>query len=405
MRQILLFLLLGALILPGCSKPQKAEVPPPSVTVAPAVTGSIISESEIIGQAVAYDSVDLIARVDGFQMKTCFEYGQFVKKDQMLFEIEKDQYQAKVEAAQGALAKAQAQAKNAEINYKRQKTLFEQNAVAEKNFDDAEQVYGEAKANVLSTQADLDMANINLGYTDIKCPFDGKIGIANYSDGNFVGPISGKLANVVRIDPMYVQFYVSEVDVLSLSLERLKNNSKSMKDYIKVRLQFQSGTMYKEEGTLTFSDNTINTSTGTLMVRATFSNPDKILVPGMYMKVFLVDTRELQSLLIPQPAIQEGQAGKAVLVVGKDGKVSQRMIKTGIKSGARIQVTEGLKEGELVIVEGLQKVKLGQIVQTVVDESYTMNKKDSIPDGNAKPAEKKDVPEPKAPPGEKSDAK
>lgn len=389
----------------GCSKPQKAEVPPPSVTVAPAVTGSVISESEIIGQAVAYDSVDLIARVDGFQMKTCFEYGQFVKKDQMLFEIEKDQYQAKVEAAQGALAKAQAQAKNAEINFRRQKTLFEQNAVAEKNFDDAEQIFGEAKANVLSTQADLDMAKINLGYTDIKCPFDGKIGIASYSDGNFVGPASGKLANVVRINPMYVQFYVSEVDVINLSIERLKNNSDSMKEYIKVRLQFQNGVMYKEDGTLTFADNTINTSTGTLLVRATFQNPDKMLIPGMYMKVFLVDKRQLESLLIPQPAIQESQAGKSVLVVGKDSKVSQRMIKTGIKSGARIQVTEGLQAGELVIVEGLQKVRPGQVVQTVIDQSYTMNKEESIPDDNAKPAEKKDAPGAKSPSGEKPDAK
>ncbi len=360
----------------GCSKKEKQVPVPPSVTVVPAVMGNVVSATEIIGQAKAYDEVDLVARVQGFLTKINFQEGTTVTKGQLLFQIEKDQYQALVESAQAMLMKAQAVFDNAEITYNRQKKLFEENATAKKNLDDAISAHTEAKANVMQAEADLTTAKLNLGYTTINAPFDGRIGFYTYSEGNLVGLSSKRLANVVKLDPMRVQFNISEVDLVDLRLNRGKENVETKSEYV-VTVQFQNGALYSREGKLSFADNKVNSSTGTILVEALFPNPDQVLVPGMYVKVAVKDKEQKPALLIPQSSIQESQLGKFVLVVGADNNVLQRVIKTGIKSGPSIQVVEGLKEGERVVVEGLQKVRLGMPVKPLVDESYSFNSPES----------------------------
>jgi len=235
----------------------------------------------------------------------------------------------------------------------------------------------------MQAEADLTTASLNLGYTTINAPFDGRIGFYTYSEGNLVGPGSKRLANVVKLDPMRVQFNVNEIDLVNLQLNRGKDNSAAKNEYV-VTVQFQNGTVYAQEGKLSFADNKVNSSTGTILVEALFPNPDLVLVPGMYLKVAVKDKEQKPALLIPQSSIQESQLGKYVLVVGADNKVSQRVIKTGIKSGPSIQVVEGLKEGEKVIVEGLQKVRLDMAVKPLVDESYSFN----IPEPVKKPESK-----------------
>jgi membrane fusion protein (multidrug efflux system) len=361
----------------GCGKKEKQVPVPPSVTVVPAVMGNVVSATEIIGQAKAYDEVDLVARVQGFLTKINFQEGTTVTKGQLLFQIEKDQYQALVESAQAMLMKAQAVFDNAEITYNRQKKLFEENATAKKNLDDAISANTEAKANVMQAEADLTTAKLNLGYTTINAPFDGRIGFYTYSEGNLVGLSSKRLANVVKLDPMRVQFNISEVDLVNLQLNRLKENAAVKGEYV-VTVQFQNGALYSQEGKLSFADNKVNSSTGTILVEALFPNPDQVLVPGMYVKVAVKDKEQKPALLIPQSSIQESQLGKFVLVVGADNKVLQRVIKTGIKSGPSIQVVEGLKEGERVVVEGLQKVRLGMPVKPLVDESYSFNSPEPV---------------------------
>jgi membrane fusion protein (multidrug efflux system) len=370
-RFILIFILLG-MFSTACTKKEKVVPVPPSVTVVPVVMGNVISATEIIGQSKAYDEVDLVARVQGFLTKINFKEGTTVTKGQLLFQIEKDQYQALVESAEAMLMKAKAVFDNAETTYQRQKKLFEENATAKKNLDDATAAFAEAKANVMQAEADLTTAKLNLGYTTINAPFDGRIGFYTYSEGNLVGPGSKKLANVVKLDPMRVQFNISEVDLVDLQLNRVKDNLAAKSEYV-VTVQFQNGTVYAQEGKISFADNKVNSSTGTILVEALFPNPDQILVPGMYVKVAVKDKEQKPALLIPQSSIQESQLGKYVLVVGADNKVSQRVIKTGIKSGPSIQVVAGLKEGEKVIVEGLQKVRLNMAVKPLVDESYSFN--------------------------------
>lgn len=383
-RFILIFILL-CVFSSGCTKKEKVVPVPPSVTVVPATMGNVVSATELIGQAKAYDEVDLVARVQGFLTKINFKEGTTVTKGQLLFQIEKDQYQALVESAQAVLMKVKAVYDNAELTYNRQKKLFEENATAKKNLDDATAAYTEAKANIMQAEADLTTAKLNLGYTTINAPFDGRIGFYTYSEGNLVGPGSKKLANVVKLDPMRVQFNISEVDLVELQLNRVKDNPAEKSEYV-VTVQFQNGTLYDKEGKISFADNKVNSSTGTILVEALFPNPEQVLVPGMYVKVAVKDKEQKPALLIPQSSIQESQLGKFVLVVGADNKVSQRVIKTGIKSGPSIQVAEGLKEGERVIVEGLQKVRLDMAVKPLVDESYSFN----VPEDQVKKPEGKE---------------
>jgi membrane fusion protein (multidrug efflux system) len=273
--------------------------------------------------------------------------------------------------------KSQATLGNAETDYNRQKKLLESNVAAQKDFDKANALYLESKAAVMGAQATLAQAKLNLSYTTISAPFDGRIGFFTYSEGNLVGPGSKKLANVVKLDPIRIQFNMSEVDLVELQLNRSSREDTSKRSEYTILIQFQNGTFYEKEGTISFADNKVNTSTGTILIEALFPNPDHVVVPGMYVKVLVKDKDAKPALLIPQSSIQESQLGKFVLIVGADGKVGQKVIKTGVKKGPSIQVTEGLSEGEMVIVEGLQKVRLGTEVKAVVDETYTFDKEDS----------------------------
>jgi len=367
------------LLVAGC-KQKVVKQTVPAVTVALAVNGDVQPTDEYIGQAKAYDEVDLIARVQGYLTKRNFIEGQMVKQGDLLFEIEKDEYKAKVESARGALLKAQANQKNAQIEYDRQATLLRQNATAQRTYDDALYNKMSADADVINCQGQLDLANLNLSYTDIRSPFDGRVGLATYSVGNLVGPSSQKLASVVRLEPMRIEFNVSELDVLHHRQRMLKGMVPP--DFFRVLLKYQDGRYYDHEGKLSFTDNKINTATGTLLVEAVFSNPDHFITPGMYVKIVLQSKDKIPALLIPRSAVQESQIGEYVLQVTKDMKVRLQPIKTGLRNGASVQVVSGLQPGDMVITVGLQKVRPGMTVTVTEDKTFTT----SLEAGNAAPA-------------------
>lgn len=361
-------LTLSSLLFTACGQEDKPQQTPPSVVVAPAVVMDLVASGEIIGQTKAYNDVELKARVQGFLTKRLFTEGQSVKKDDLLFEIEDSKYNADLEAANASLLKANAQFKNASIDYERNSLLVSKNAISKRDFDNSEYIYMGAKAAVMNAQSQVDNAKLNLSYTKIRAPFDGKIGTVAYSVGNLVGNNDTKLANIVSTDPMRVMFNISELELLNYEVNNQTFEERTSK--LIVRIQFQNGQIYPHEGKLYFADNKINSSTGTILIEALFPNLENILIPGMYLKVLLQKRDLVSGIVIPQQAILKSQIGSSVLVVSKDGIVSQRLVKTGIINSPNIQVKEGLTEGEYVIIEGLQIVRPGLKVEYTVNKGY-----------------------------------
>jgi membrane fusion protein (multidrug efflux system) len=296
--------------------------------------------------------------VKGYLEAVEFKEGGFVKEGEPLYAIEKGLFQAAVQQAQGEVENAKAKYDDAVKNRHRAEQLVASNAGTVKTLDDAIATEGEAKGAVLTTQANLATAQINLGYTDIVTPISGKIGRTALTKGNVVGPDSGVLATIVSQDPMYVTFPVSQADFLHISQQKLASAEKS----IKARIRFSDGTLYDAVGEINFVDVTVNRATDTILVRATMPNPDGRLVDNQLVQVILESGTPEEKILIPQAALIADQEGLYVFVVD-GGKAAIRRVKTGGENGADIIVDKGLSGGELVIVEGLQSVRAGAEVR------------------------------------------
>ncbi len=366
--------LAAALALTACDKDKdakKPEAPPPSVTVVAAEKGFISPVDDFVGQAKAQDCVVLSARVNGMLMKRNFSEGQPVKAGDKLFEIEKDVYQAELEQAQGSLLAEQASQKSADIELARTERLLKADATSRKDYDSALCRKMSADAKVAQADASVKKAQINLSYTDISSPFDGRVGLSTYSVGNIVGPESKQLATVVKLDPIRVEFNLDEKSLLEWSLSVINIDEaqrlKLRKSFL-VRLKLQDGSLYKHEGELSYSDNHVNSSTGTLLVQATFPNPDMVISPGMYLRVLVSKRYADEAILIPGRAVLQNQLGSYVFIVSKDGKVSSRPLKTGAPCGQMIQAVSGVEPGEQVVVEGIQKIRQGMAVNVVQDK-------------------------------------
>jgi membrane fusion protein (multidrug efflux system) len=356
-------LALGALAEPlpsGAEQQSPAQGPPPAVTVATAVEKNITPSATYVGRMQAVDIVNIIARVEGFLQKRSFTEGQRVMTGDLLFTIERDTYQAAVDQAQAAVAKAQATETNASLTQQRSQELVSRNSAAQATLDQDVANLKSAQADVMAAQASLEQAQINLGFTEIKAPINGRIGRALVTVGNFVGPTSGTLATIVSQDPMFVLFPISAQQVLDYK-QRMAGKPGAVGN-VPVQIKLPNGSNYAHPGSLNFIDIQANQGTDTVQVRAQIPNPDGLLVSGQIVDVTVETAAPQQALMIPQQALQLEQAGPYVLVVGTDDKVVQQRVKLGQPVGSDIVVTEGLKAGDRVIVEGIQKVHPGQKV-------------------------------------------
>jgi membrane fusion protein (multidrug efflux system) len=298
------------------------------------------------------------AQVQGYLIKRDYVEGDVVKKGQVLFEIDPRTFQAALEQAQGQLAEQQARWENAKANLERIKPLVEQRAVSKKDFDDAVGAEAATHAQVIAAQAMVDKGQLDLGFTKVTSPIDGIAGIARAQLGNLVGPGSvEELTTVSTVDPIKVYILMSEQEYL-----KYVQNGREHGQQMPLELILADGKVHPYAGSFAFADRQVDVKTGTIKVAALFPNPGNVIRPGQFARVRAQTTIKKGALLVPQRAIMELQAGYQVAVVGPDNKVAIRPVKTGEQLDSLWVVDEGLKPGERVITEGLQKVKQGTVV-------------------------------------------
>jgi membrane fusion protein, multidrug efflux system len=326
---------------------------PARVGVVAAEKKEVSKGADFVGRVDAVEKVEIRARVKGYLQAVKFEEGQAVKVGDPLFEIEPDLFKADVEQAQGALERAKASKTLAEIQLQRAEELLVKQAGTAVTRDQAAASDKQAGGGVLSAEANLATANINLGYASIVSPINGRIGLTNVTAGNVVGPDSGVLATIVSQDPMYVTFPVSQRDFM-----RVTGDAKASLKDVGATLSFSDGSRYAEAGRIDFVDVKVDRSTDTITLRASFPNPEERLKDGQLVRVRLASDAPTSKIVVPQSALLADKDGAYIFVV-EDGKAAARRIKTGAESGSDIVIESGLSGGEMVIVDGLQNVRPG----------------------------------------------
>jgi membrane fusion protein, multidrug efflux system len=353
-------------LLGACDQQKQASAPPPppAVGVEFAALKGVSRSDQFVGRIKAVGTVGIRARVEGFLEKVLFIEGQDVKAGDLIYQIEKDTYQALVDQAKANLAAAEAQAVNAELQYNRAVQLVKNQYTPQATVDQDKAALGTTKAQVLQAQAALTQAAINLDYTDIRAPIAGRIGRTAYDVGNLVNPASGVLATIVSQDPIYVLFPVSQRQLEDIRESRRQQDGTLTK--IEIRVTRSNGEPYPLPGVWNFTDPQVDQQTDTLIMRATLPNPDRSLVDGQFVSVDLRERKEQPRLVVPQAALQVDQAGYYVLIVNGDSNVEQRRVTVGPSQGLDTVIQSGLKLGEQVIVEGVQKVRPGQKVKATL---------------------------------------
>jgi membrane fusion protein, multidrug efflux system len=330
------------------------------VGVVPAEKKPISDTNRFVGRIEAIERVDVRARVTGFLEKVEFKDGDRVKEGAPLYQIEKGPFDAAVQQAQAAVQKMQAALDNAKLQKNRAEELIKTNAISQATRDDRATTAEEAQGNFAAADADLKTAQINLAYTDITSPINGRIGRTAVTRGNVVGPNSGVLTTIVSADPMYVVFPVSQREFLRLREEGRDAKKQSASDF-DVSIQFSNGAIYSEKGKIDFIDVKVDRATDAVTTRAKIANPNGELVDGQLVQVAVESGKPEERVVVPQVALIADQQGTYVFAV-EDGKSVVKRLKLGPAKGGSVVVLDGLTGGEMVVVEGTQGLKPGAAV-------------------------------------------
>jgi membrane fusion protein (multidrug efflux system) len=322
---------------------------------------NVTQATTFVGRVQAKDRVEVRARVTGYLDEVQFKEGDMIAVGARLYRIEPGPFEAAVQQAQGEVLRAQGQLTNATLQRQRSDELVKTGAQSVAVRD--ERVAGEqtAQGNLASAEAALQNAKINLGYTEITSPIAGRVGRSAVTKGNVVGPDSGTLTTIVSVDPMYVLFPVSQREFLELQKEGRQASTASNAAGLLVRLRFSDGTPYSEPGRINFVDVTVNQGTDTILVRATVPNPKGVLVDGQLLQASVEEEKPVERILVPQAALIADQEGVYVFIV-EGGKAVIRRVKVGGDTGPNAIITDGLKGGEQVVVEGLGSLRPGASV-------------------------------------------
>lgn len=355
------FLLAFSFMSAGCGKEEiKAPPAPPEVKVLKAEMRTVPVASEWVGETFGAEDIEIRSRVDGYIEGIYFTEGTQVSKGMLLYSIDTKELEQKVIEAKGRLDEAQTMLVKAENDVKRFKPLAEAGAVSAQRYETAVAIYESQMGIVESAQAGLRLAEINLGYSKVSAPISGLIGITQFKVGDYVTKTPGSLLNTIsNINPIRARFSVSEQDFLAFRRnaiqERSKGNRVSMNANVEMILS--DGSQYQYKGKVNVANRQIDPSTGTLMLEASFPNPEQLLRPGQYAKIRWVTKVLTDAIVIPTRAISELQGQYLVYVVGSDNKTQLRTIKKGQQFGSFTVIESGMSAGESVIVEGVQKVR------------------------------------------------
>jgi len=355
-----------ALLLAGCGKPETPAPPPPEVTVIEVEPGDTPVTFEFVGNTSSSQQVEVRARVDGFLDKRLYTEGAIVKLGQIMFQMDPKPFEAQLDAAKGALAEQKARLWTAQANLKRIKPLAAANAVSKKDLDDATGRVNAAAAAVEMARADVDTAQLNLGYTTITAPVTGVSSYARIQDGAYINQQSGPLTYVAQLDPMWVDFSISEDEMLKMQEQQKTGLLRFPENHaFVVEIVLADGTIYPETGKIFFRDANYSSQTGTFLLRATFDNPDGALRPGQFVRVRVQGAIRPNAILVPQVAVLQGARGFFVWIVDKDGKAQTRAVDVGDWQGDNWFIFKGLSAGDRVITDGLVRVASGSPVKIV----------------------------------------
>ncbi|MTW14174.1 efflux RND transporter periplasmic adaptor subunit [Pseudoduganella eburnea] len=345
----------------------KAAPPPPAISVITVTSGAVTITNELPGRVEASRIAQVRARTPGIVLQRVFKEGGDVKAGEVLFRIDPAQFQANVESADAAIARAEANLAQADLKAKRYKPLLAAQAVSQQEYDDAVTAQKQAAAELQSARAARKNAGLTLGYATVTAPIAGRVGRALVTEGALVGQNEATpMATVQQLDPIYVTITQSSAELLRLKQALASGTLKSAgKDQARVTLLTEDGQEYSRPGKLLFSDVAVDESSGSVSMRAEFPNPDRTLLPGMYVRARLEQGVNEAAITVPQQAVVRGAEGASVWVVGADNKVSSVPVKADASVGGKWVVSSGLKGGERIVVEGFQKTKPGGTVNPV----------------------------------------
>ncbi|RZT32404.1 efflux RND transporter periplasmic adaptor subunit [Cupriavidus agavae] len=319
---------------------------------------------DFVGQTQSDQAVDIRARVAGFLVKRNYTEGAVVKANQLLFEIDHKPFQAQLDAAKAQLNQQKARLDVARANLARVKPLAERNALSQKDLDDATGNYHSARAGVEQAQAEVETQQLNLSYTYVRSPVDGISSFAVLPEGAYVSQANSLLTTVSTLQPMRINFSISEPQTLQF---RAQQEDKSLvvpaDQHYTVTVVMADGSKYPQQGRITFADATYNQQTGTFLVRALMPNPDGVLRPGQFVRVLVDGAKRPNAIVVPQRAVMHGPKGDVVFVVDKDNKAHPRPVMVGELSGPMWRIAKGLQPGEMVVVDGAGKLTEGAPVR------------------------------------------
>lgn len=366
--RVLALVVTTSALLIGCGK-KEADGPPPPVEVGviTAHAQAVPLTRELVGRLSATRSADVRARVAGVLQKRLYKEGSNVTAGQPLFQIDPQPLAATLSGAQASLAQTEANATNARIAAQRTREVAAKGLVSKASLDEAEASERSTAAQVLQAKANVDMARINLGYATVTSPIAGRSGQQRVTEGALVGQGEATLLTTVeQIDPLYVNFDQPAAEIERLRLEQGTGAVTLMdRNAAQVEVLLADGTPYRHKGTLDFFDFSVNPTTGALAFRGILPNPDRELLPGMYVNLRLTLGQRNHAFLVPPTALQRDAEGAYVKIVGSDGKVIQKRVTTTALRGGEWIVTEGIAEGDRLIVQGTQKAQPGAPVKVV----------------------------------------